>query len=109
MTAASRLPRRARWRAAVTSKSSASEPSGGTSSGNDGGGSNGGGGPPPPPSPPGGQEVIQNLEVLVGDLLCLVCFALYKQVGGWVGAEVAGSQGLKPRAEARLSQELLPR
>lgn len=39
-----------------------------------GGGGSGGGGPQ--------QERLQNLELLIGDCLCLLCFALYKQARG---------------------------
>lgn len=43
-------------------------------------GGSGSGGKPPGGKPGGGQDALENIELLVGDCLCLLCFALYKQV-----------------------------
>ncbi|PRW57903.1 hypothetical protein C2E21_3557 [Chlorella sorokiniana] len=64
--------------------SSGSGPSGGgsSSSSSESGSSNGpsGGGNQGGNRNKGGGDVLQNVELLVGDCLCLICFALYKQI-----------------------------
>ncbi|KAI7846210.1 hypothetical protein COHA_000280 [Chlorella ohadii] len=60
--------------------SGSSERSNSSEQGSGGGGGGGGGGGQRGKGSNGGGEVLQNVELLVGDCLVLVCFALYKQI-----------------------------